>query len=224
MGRTRGVAVVDKFNDPLLTPKEVARHLGIPESTMYYWLGEEANGVPLVHRVLPEKRGWPSVPFIAVVEAYVLRALRDLGLRKDKIREAAAEVRRTLGTPYALATKRIMTDGVDIFVHYADDDMARVGDGQRPFREMIDGYLHYIDWDARDGFASTLRLRQYPDIAPVIIDPRFGWGAPVVASIKVPVDAVVNLWLAGESLENVAYEYDLTRDQVEAICRTARAA
>lgn len=215
--------MADKFTDPLLTPKEVARHLRIPESTMYYWLGEEANGAPLVHRVTPEKRGWPSVPFVAVVEAYVLRALRDLGLTKQKIREAAAEVRRTLDTPYALATKKITTDGVDIFVHYADGDLARAADGQRPFREVIDDYLHYIDWDVSDGFAGSLRLRQYPDIAPVIIDPRFGWGAPVVASTKVPVDAVVDLWLAGESLEDVAYEYDLTREQVEAICRTARA-
>jgi uncharacterized protein (DUF433 family) len=55
----------------------------------------------------------------------------------------------------------------------------------------------------------------------VIIDPRFGWGAPVVESSKVPVDAVVDLWIAGESLEDVAYEYDMSRDQVEAICRAA---
>jgi uncharacterized protein (DUF433 family) len=216
--------MVDKFNDPLLTPKDVARHLMIPESTMYYWLGEEANGAPLVHRVEPEKRGWPSVPFVAVVEAYVLRSLRDLGLTKQKIRDAAAEVRRAFDTPYALATQKITTDGVDIFVHYADDELARVGDGQRPFREVIDDYLHYISWDVSDGFAGSLRLRQYADVAPVIIDPRFGWGAPVVAATKVPVDAVVDLWLAGESLEDVAYEYGMTREQVEAICRATRAA
>lgn len=216
--------MVDKFNDPLLTPKDVARHLWIPESTLYYWLGEEANGAPLVHRVVPERRDWPSVPFVAVVEAYVLRSLRDLGLAKRKIREAAAEVRKNFGTPYALATKKITTDGVDIFVHYADDELARVGDGQRPFRDVIDDYLHYIEWDNSDGFAGSLRLRQYTDIAPVIIDPRFGWGAPVVESSKVPVDAVVDLWLAGESLEAVAYEYGMTREQVEAICRAARAA
>jgi uncharacterized protein (DUF433 family) len=216
--------MVDKFRDPLLTPKEVARHLRIPESTLYYWLGEQVEGGPLVHRVEPEKRGLPSVPFVAVVEAYVLRSLRDLGLRKHKIREAAAEVRKSFGTPYALATKKIITDGVDIFVHYADDDLARIGDGQRPIREVIDQYLHYIHWDTSDGFAGSLTLRQYSDIAPVIIDPRFGWGAPVVEATKVPVDAVVDLWLAGESLENVAYEYDMTRDQVEAICRTTRAA
>ncbi|TCP54284.1 uncharacterized protein DUF433 [Tamaricihabitans halophyticus] len=216
--------MVDKFTDPLLTPKELARHLRIPESTVYYWLGEEADGTPLVHRVGAEKRGWPSVPFVAVVEAYVLRALRDLGLTKRKIRDAAAEVRRAFDTPYALATKKIATDGIDIFVHYAHDDLARAADGQRPIREVIDDYLRYVSWDANDGFASSLQLRQYPDIAPVVIDPRFGWGAPVVASTKVPVDAVVDLWLAGESLEDVADDYDLTREQVEAICRVTRAA
>ncbi|TDV53643.1 DUF433 domain-containing protein [Actinophytocola oryzae] len=216
--------MVDRFTDPLLTPKDVARHLWIPESTVYHWLRDEADGVPLVHRVVPEKRGWPSVPFIAVVEAYVLRALRESGLTKAKIREAAAEVRRVLDTPYALATKKIATDGVDIFVHYAHDDLARAGDGQRPFRDLIDDYLLYVDWDAKDGYASSLRLRQYPDVAPVTIDPRFGWGAPVVASTKVPVDAIVDLWLAGESLEDVAYEYGLSREQVEALCRVARAA
>ncbi|MDQ3577025.1 MAG: DUF433 domain-containing protein [Actinomycetota bacterium] len=209
----------DKFRDPMLTPKEVARHLLIPTSTVYHWLGEKANGTPLVHQVRPEKRGRPSVPFVAVVEAYVLRALRDLGFSMPKIRDAATEVRRALDTPYALATKRIVTDGVDIFVQYAANDLARVGDNQRPFRDVIDQYLHYIDWDVTDGFARSLRLRQYPDIAPVVLDPRFGWGAPVVQSAKVPVDNVVDLWLAGESFSDVAYEYGLTGEQVEAICR-----
>lgn len=203
----------------MLTPKEVARHLLIPTSTVYHWLGEKANGAPLVHQVTPEKRGRPSVPFVAVVEAYVLRSLRSLGLSMPKIKDAAAEVRRVIDTPYALATRKITTDGVDVFVHYAEGDLARVGDNQRPFRDVIDKYLQYIEWDSGDGFARSLRLRQYPDVAPVVLDPRFGWGAPVVQSAKVPVDNIVDLWLAGESFSDVAYEYGLTSEQVEAICR-----
>lgn len=214
--------MVDKFHDPLLTPKETARHLQIPQSTLYYWLAEEADGTPLVHRVTPERRGWPSVPFVAVVEAYVLRSLRDLGLRKHKIRDAAEAVRREFKTPYGLATRKIVTDGVDIFLDYADGDIARVGDQQRPIREVLDGYLRYIGWDSNDEFASTLKLRQYPDVAPVIIDPRFGWGAPVIEANHVPVDAVVDMWLAGDSLEDVAFEYDLTPEQAESICRAAQ--
>jgi uncharacterized protein (DUF433 family) len=58
----------------------------------------------------------------------------------------------------------------------------------------------------------------------VIIDPRFAWGAPVVRDNRVPVDAVVDLWQAGESIRTVANEYGLTDEQVEAICRTATGA
>ncbi|MBY8853791.1 DUF433 domain-containing protein, partial [Saccharothrix sp. MB29] len=88
-------------------------------------------------------------------------------------------MRKEFGTPYGLATKKIVTDGVDIFLEYADGDLARVGDRQQPIRDVLGGYLRYIEWNADDDFASSLRLRQYPDTAPVVIDPRFGWGAPV---------------------------------------------
>jgi uncharacterized protein (DUF433 family) len=211
--------LVDKFHDPLLTPKETARYLQIPVSTMYSWLAEGVAGAPLVHRIEPERHGWPSVPFVAVVEAYVLRSLRDLGLSKGTIRKAAGTVREEFATPYGLATKRIATDGVDIFVHYANDELARASDGQMPVREIIDDYLRYISWDTADDFPAHLRLRQYPDVAPVIIDPRFGWGAPVLATSKVSVDTIVGLWRAGETLEVVAEEYGLTREAVEAVCR-----
>lgn len=95
--------MVDKFSDPLLTPHDVARHLLIPPGTVYAWLNENVGGEPLVHAVRTAKRGWPSVPFIAVIEAYVLRSLRDLGLTKKKIRAAAADVRKEFETPYGLA-------------------------------------------------------------------------------------------------------------------------
>ncbi|MEU7475326.1 DUF433 domain-containing protein [Lentzea sp. NPDC042327] len=214
--------MVDKLHDPLLTPKETARHLQIPRSTLDRWLREEADGAPLVHRVDPDRRGWPSVPFVAVVEAYVLRSLRDLGLRMNKIRDAAEAVRREFDTPYALATRKIATEGVDIFLEYADGDIARVGDQQRPIRDLLKAHMKYIGWDTGDGLAASLRLRQYPDVAPVIIDPRFGWGAPVIEANHVPVNAIVDMWLAGDSLKEVGYEYDLTPEQVESICRAAQ--
>ncbi|MFD9733613.1 DUF433 domain-containing protein [Umezawaea sp. NPDC059074] len=216
--------MVDKFLDPLLSRKDTARHLVIPSSTLNRWLGEEAAGSPLVHGVEPEHVGWPSVPFVAVVEAYVLRSLRDLGLSMNKIRDAAAEVRNAFGTEFGLATRKIATDGIDIFLDYAPDDIARVGDRQRPIREVLDGYLHYIEWDADDNFASRLKLRQYPAVVPVVIDPRFGRGSPVVAENNVPVEAIVTMWQAGETIEEVAYEYELDPVQVESICRVWRAA
>jgi len=214
--------MVDKYLDPLLTPRETARHLRIPESTMYSWLSEQAEGAPLVHRVEPAKRGWPSVPFVAVIEAYVLRTLREeLRLKKSTVRAAAAAIRRNFNTPYGLATKKVATDGIDIFIEYAEHELARAVDGQAPIRGIIENNLRYISWDSHDDSPTRLRLQQYSNIAPVIIDPRFAWGAPVVEANRVPVDAVVNMWQAGESIHTVAGEYGLSDDQVEEICRTA---
>jgi uncharacterized protein (DUF433 family) len=212
--------MIDMFRTPLLTTVEAARHLQLPESTLRGWMREEAAGEPLVHS-LPAGVGKPNVPFISVIEAYVLRSLRELGLSKDKIRAAAEEVRRSFDTPYGLATRRIATDGIDVFVHYVPtDELARAGDGQRPIREVIQEYLQYIVWDDVDETPRRLRLKQYGE-ATVIIDPRFGWGAPVLERTKVPVDAVVGMWRAGEPVDVVADEYGLTRDEVEAITRAA---
>jgi uncharacterized protein (DUF433 family) len=214
--------MVDKLHDPLLSLQDAARHLLIPDRTLLRWCDDEtAAGAPLVHGVAPLKRGWPSIPFIAVVESYVVRSLRDLGLSMGKIKDAAAAVRQEFDDPYGLATQRIATDGVDIFAEIAGGELVRVRDKQQPFREVIQGYLRYIHWDTNDEYPQRLRLRQYPDVAPVIIDPRFGWGAPVLESNKVSVDAVVELWTAGESFEDIADEYEMNVAQVEEVCRVA---
>ncbi|MDX3638628.1 hypothetical protein [Streptomyces sp. MB09-02B] len=110
--------MVDRFTDGLLTPTETASYLQIPQSTLTSWLKGKAAGVPLVRQVEPLRKGQPSVPFIAVAEAHALRSLRSLGLRMSEIREAAAAVRDAFDTPYGLVSKRIATDGVDIFVEH----------------------------------------------------------------------------------------------------------
>ncbi|MCT2594659.1 DUF433 domain-containing protein [Streptomyces sp. N2-109] len=211
--------MIDRFSDGLLTPAETSSYLQIPDSTLHTWLKGQAAGAPLVHWVEPLRWGQPSVPFVAVAEAYVLRSLRSIGLRMSEIREAAAAVRDAFETPYGLVSKRIATDGVDIFVEHGFGDLRRARDGQAPIHEVVADYLRYLSWDAGDDFPSSLQLRQYPDEVPVVIDPRFGHGLPVVASNRVPVKAVADLWEAGETVEDIAYEYDMGTDQVVALCQ-----
>ncbi|MER6772926.1 DUF433 domain-containing protein [Streptomyces bacillaris] len=209
--------MIDRFTDGLLTPAETSSYLQIPSSALHSWLQGRAAGAPLVHSVEPVRRGQPSVPFVAVAEAYVLRSLRDLGLRMSEIREAAGAVRAAFDTPYGLVSRRIATDGVDIFIEHAPDDLRRARDGQAPIREVVADYLRYLSWDAGDDFPSSLRLRQYPASVPVVIDPRFGHGLPVIEANRVPVKALTDLWEAGESVEDIAYEYDMEPEQVDAV-------
>jgi uncharacterized protein (DUF433 family) len=210
---------MDIYTTPLLTARDAAAHLRMPESTLDAWLSESKYGEPLVHSVAPERRGWPRMPFVGIVEAHVLRALRDLGMSKHQIRGAVHMVREEFSDPYALASRRIATDGVDLFVRLANEDLVSTNQ-QRPIREVVDSYLQYIEWDDA-GKPGRLRLSEYPQEAAVIMDPHFAWGRPVLESTKTPVAAVVDLWHAGEPMDAVAYEFGLSRDVVEGICRVA---
>lgn len=210
---------IDPYRTPLLTAREIARYLTMPESTLNAWLAA-ASDEPLVHAVPPERRGWPRVPFVGIIEAHVLRALRAAGMPMDDIRKAAAIVRTEFADPYALAKRRIATDGVAVFVRLADESFVRARDHQHAIREVLEDYLHHIDWDDT-GVAIRLRLPQYPASAEVIIDPRFGWGSPVLTANKVKIEDVVALWRTGEPIRAVAEEYDLTETVVEDVLRQA---
>jgi len=213
------VAVTDIYRTPILTARETARYLRMPESTLDRWLAWPGKN-PMVHAVAPERRGWPRVPFVGVIEAYVLRGLRDAGAPMDEIRIAVEHVRRDFDDPYALARKRIATDGVSLFVRLADESFIHARTGQLAIREVLTRHLRYIDWD-RDGTARRLHLHDFSPGADVIIDPRFGWGTPVLAESKVRVADIVSLWRAGEPISTVAQEYGLSVDVVEDVLRQA---
>ena len=89
----------------------------------------------------PERRGWPRVPFVGVIEAYVLRALRDLKLPMDEIRKAAELVRQEFDDPYALAHRRIVTDGVALFVRMADESYVHARDRQIAISHVLEEHL-----------------------------------------------------------------------------------
>lgn len=216
------VTTVDSFKDPLFTPSEVSTYLKIPRSTVYYWLSAHAaaGGAPLVHRLAPEHRGAASVPFAALVEAYVLRALRnELRFTKRQIVDTVVDIRDNFGTGFALASRRIATDGIDIVILHNDGEFVRVGDHQVLIRDVVGNYLRYITWARDSEYAARPRLPTFGDDAPVVIDPEFGWGAPVVERNKVPVRAVIDLWASGEPLATVADEYGLTEAEAEEISR-----
>jgi uncharacterized protein (DUF433 family) len=197
--------MVDRFSDGLLTPTETASHLQVPLSTLTGWLRETAAGTPLVHHVGPVRKGQPSVSFIGLAEAHVLRSLRQFGLRRGEIQEIAAAVRNAFDTPYGLVSKRIATDGVDIFGEHG--------------HELVAMHLQYLTWEGDEDYPTSLRLKQYGELTPVVIDPRFGHGLPVIAANRVTVRAVTDLRNAGERIEDIAYEYDMTPEQVDSLCQ-----
>jgi uncharacterized protein (DUF433 family) len=105
-------------------------------------------------------------------------------------------------------------------VRMADESYLHVRDHQIAISHVLEEHLKRIEWGS-DGNAKRLPLRNFPASAEVIIDPRFGWGSPVLGQSKVKVEDLVTLWRNGERFAAIADEYGLPVDVVEDVLRRA---
>jgi len=200
---------VDIYKDPMLNVRDAATYLNMPASTLTGW---KQNS--LVHSVRPTRRTWPTLPFVAVIEAFVLRELRQAGFSRSQIIDAATGIREGFGDEYGLARPGISHDeGVEIFIEVGGE-LYRAKDRQQAIRDTVKGFRECIQWSGKD--PQRLRL---PQLGQVYLDPRFGWGQPTVGPAHAPLSSIAGLWYAGESLQDIADDYDMTPDEVDDLMR-----
>jgi uncharacterized protein (DUF433 family) len=213
-----------RFSVPLFTIDEGARHLGMAASTLRDWTCRMAGSAPLVHRVEPATPRAPSLPFIGIIEAHMLRGFKELGLSPRELRTSVARLRKITGDDYALATKRVASDGVDLLVDMAasadSPQWERARDGQGAIGEVIERYLKFVTWRSSDRYPLRLTLQAYQG-ADVIIDPRFAFGQPILEREKVRVEDILDAFWAGESYLTIAGEFGASPSAVEAVIRSA---
>jgi uncharacterized protein (DUF433 family) len=154
----------------------------------------------------------------------MLRGFRDLGLSAQGLRKSVTRLREDLNDEYALATRRVATDGVNLLVDMAqsgDESLwVRAIDGQALIPRVIEHYLKFVRWVGRDPYPKRLQLKTYQG-ADVIIDPRFAFGQPVLEREKIRVQDILDAFWAGESANVVAAEFGVKPDEVEAVIRSA---
>jgi uncharacterized protein (DUF433 family) len=195
---------MDIYEEPMVSVREAAQYLSIPDSTLGAWKQNRS-----IHSVPAERHGWPTLPFAAVVEAFVLRALRNLNFTRRQILEAAEGIRRDFNDDFGLVRPNIGHDGVEIFIEVGPD-LYRAKDRQQVIRETVEDFTRCIQWKGND--PQRLKLEHFGN---VILDPRFGWGRPVVEDNKVPLEAILGLWRAGEPLSTIADEFEMKPRDVE---------
>jgi len=230
---------LDRFTLPLYSIVEAARFLAVPPSTFGTWAygyvrhppgRPEVVGAPVVTAVRGERSGEAVVPFVGLAEGLVLAAIRQTGVPLQRIRPALGVLRRELGLKHVLASRALYSDGAEVLYDYAEHagdtpearsarDLVVVRNGQRVFNEIVDSYLHRVEF-APGGYAQLIRLPQYRQ-AEVIADPRRGFGQPVFARGGARVEDVLGRFQAGEPLEIVAEEYGLPLGELEDALRVA---
>lgn len=206
----------------LLNLTDAARYLAVPQQTFHRWARGYTAGQPLLHVLdaQPGRRG-ASVTFVALAEAYVLQALREAGVRPQRIRPALKKLQREFGREYALVAPELATDGIDLLWDFsrtkAGAGLIEGGTGQHVMREIVHDYLRYVHWGS-DPVPEELELR-HCEPSKVVVDVRRAFGAPRFAGTRVRVADVAAMLKAGESAEGVADEFGVSIDDVRTAAR-----
>ncbi|MGH3318838.1 MAG: DUF433 domain-containing protein [Streptosporangiaceae bacterium] len=210
-----------RFDVGVLDMSDSARFLGIHRSTFHRWARGYAHGGPLLHVLAPGKPRKARVPFIALAEAHVLDALRDAGVRLQRIRPALDRLAREFGREYVLTAPNLATDGIDVLWDFSRSregtDLIEGGTGQGVMREIVKGYLSYVAW-ADDGYPASIQL---PSCQPskVVIDPYRAFGQPIFDGSRTRVADVANMLKAGEDPQVVADEHGVSITDVRTAAR-----
>jgi uncharacterized protein (DUF433 family) len=218
----------DSRNEATYGVAQAARYLGLSASTLRQWVlgrryptkaGREFSEA-LIR--LPEP-GRPMLSFTNLVEAYVLASLRRKHqIKMHKIREALLFLEEKLGSEHPLATEKLETFGGSLFLRKYGQLLDLPEAGQLAMEQILRPYLKRIEHDG-SGWAVRLfpvrRQAEADSARVVVIDPYVSFGRPTVAGAGVSIAILVDRFGAGESMAELAEDYDLNLEQVEEAIR-----
>jgi uncharacterized protein (DUF433 family) len=161
--------------------------------------------------------------FWNLVEAFVLKGLRQQhSLSMQRIRVAVAELRRLypdLTHPLAQLDLGVLNRDL-----YADRDGLLVDaslGGQIAMRGVLELYLSRIEKDTIGATRLYPFTRPLLDDAPrlIAIDPTISFGRPAIAGTSIPTAVLHERWKAGDSIQELAEDYDRPGAEIEEAIR-----
>lgn len=205
---------------PVYSVGEVAHHLRLPASTVRAWVRSRGGPSPFQRVIVPDDGVGSRLSFQNLVEIHVLSSLRTYEIPLPRIREAIGFMRKQFDTAHPLADIQLLADGTDIFAHLLDAYIAVTRGGQVALKPVIERYLHRIERDE-----NGLLRRLYPFVDEkgtariIAIDPRRKFGRPYLVDAGVETSAVVSRYRAGESVAELARDFNTTKASIEGALR-----
>ena len=226
-------AAIDFRNQPAYSLSEAAHYLRLSPGTLRSWIVGRPYSTAAGRRVFapllrPARKEPPTLSFLNLIEGHVLRALRtEHGVPVPAVRRALAYAEKELGIERLLLHQDLMTDAGRIFLERYGELIDLSNSGQLALRKMLQAHLRRVEWDAR-----SLPVRLYPflssdgvtDGRPISIDPQVAFGRPVVQRAGVSTHTIAERIDAGESVSDIAADYDLTETEIEQAVLYERAA
>ena len=208
---------------PAYSVTDASRYLRIPFATLRSWVVGRTypvqDGVgsfePLIRPADPERR---RLSFENLIEAHVLRALRTQhSIDLKAVRPALEYAEKELGIERLLLNNEpLLTHGGEVFMDRFGYLINLSRAGQIAIREVLIQHLHRVERDD-----ASLPIRLYPFVAPastrqsVVIDPLRSFGRPTLVGAGVRTQVIATRINAGETVAELAEDYDLSEAQIQ---------
>lgn len=169
--------------------------------------------------------------FNNLIEAYVLRALRvDHGVKMAAVREALDYAQREFNIPRLLLSKELQAAPGNVFIDRFGELINLNKSGQLAAKELLKAVLRRVQWSP-----AGLPVKVFPSVsfdvetlrrAPqyVMIDPAVSFGRPVLVNRGIRTSVIVGRIDAGEHPDDVASDFGLKREELDAAIFYERAA
>lgn len=213
---------------PLYTAAEAGRFLHVPVSTVRAWAfgqgykvkNEGRRSEPVIGSA--DRKG-RRLSFLNLVELLVLAAIRrHHHVPLPQVRRAINYLKKKFPSPYPLADHQFQTDGLSLFVEKFGELLNISQDGQLAMKSLIEAHLRLVERDTT-GLPFKLHLpgvgKSSLQRTAVVIDPRFGFGRPVLDGKGVRTEVIVERFQAGETMASLADDYSLPVTVIEEIIR-----
>lgn len=194
---------------------DAARYANVSAKTVADW--HKAGARKAVTLSVKESRA--ALSYLQLIEVAVVAAFRQAGVSLSNIREAREYLAQQFKAENPFARFRFKSDGKKLLMDYdqVEGDRGRgklLGlnqGGQLAWDAIIGRRLTEFDYDGGpDGI--VVRWRVGGPKSSIIIDPQVSFGAPTIEGV--PTWAVKGRWEAGESIPDIADDFDLDRIDV----------
>ena len=218
----------DPRDIPTYSVGDAARYLRIPAGTIRSWTRGRhypvKNGSNFFEPIIAVKDLKPRLlSFTNLVEIHVLRAIRKHHkIQLDKVRIALDFINEEFQASHPLAGERFRTDGVDLFIERYGSLVNASKRGQTELKVAFNAHLERIEPDDT-GLAIRLypftRSKEEDNPRIVVIDPRIAFGRLVIVETGIATSVLAERYQAGDSIDDLAYDYDCDRLKIEEAIR-----
>lgn len=218
----------DPRNIGTYSAAEAVHYLRVPYSTVRSWVFGTRYKTKLGSRpfqpviTIPEPNQ-RLLSFTNLVELHVLNAIRRYHqVPLEKVRQGVAYLQNSYGMEHPLAYKKLYTDGIDLFIEHLGNLVNASRNGQLAIPEILQIYLKRIEWDETDLPAKLYpftRTKESELPRLIVINPTVSFGQPVLDGTGVPTSILAGRYAAGESIEELALDYECDRLKIEEAIR-----